>query len=522
MESRSAAIKLVPVDRILIAPDRRQVNGVDSLAESIKQLGLLINPITIRPDFTLIAGGRRLAAVKLLGHTEIRCIVADLDDLKTELAQIDENLRRHELTALEASEQTARRKEIYEAVYPEAAVIALKGGRPRNPEMISGFSRDAALKTGKSQRSVRQEVQIATRIDEKAKQEIRNTPLADNKVELIKLARVEPSKQAAVVKRINSGEASNVAQAQRAVVRDEKRVELRTKAKVATAAAARGVARPALWQVLRGDCRMEMPKLEAGSVRLAFADPPYNQGIDYGDGAAADRLSDADFCLWSLEWMQAAVRLLTPDGSLWVLISDEYADHYGLLLRQAGLNRRAWIKWYETFGVNQAANFNRCSRHLFYCVKDPKHFVFNAEAVSRPSDRQTKYADPRANPDGKLWDNVWQIPRLVGTATERIPDFPTQLPLALLRPIIGCASDPGDLVLDPFNGSGTTGAATIEAGGGRRYVGIDKSATFVELAQLRLTGQLPNADSTATASSSIANRKSKMGNAPPEVPHAAK
>ncbi len=182
--------------------------------------------------------------------------------------------------------------------------------------------------------------------------------------------------------------------------------------------------------------------------------------------------------------MSECARLLTDDGSLWVMINDEYADHFGLLLRETGLIRRSWIKWYETFGVNCTNNFNRCSRHIFYCVKDAKRFVFNVEAVSRPSDRLTRYHDRRADPHGKLWDNVWCIPRLVENSQDRLPDFPTQLPLELLRAIVGCASNPGDLVLDPFSGSGTTGVAAIK--GARRFIGIEKNRHFAALSRQRL------------------------------------
>jgi site-specific DNA-methyltransferase (adenine-specific) len=108
--------------------------------------------------------------------------------------------------------------------------------------------------------------------------------------------------------------------------------------------------------------------------------------------------------------------------------------------------------------------------------------------VNRPSDRQTKYGDSRADPAGKCWDDVWgitpPIPRLVDNHHERIPDFPTQLPLDLLRPIVSAHSDPGDLVLDPFSGSGTTGCACIELG--RRFVGIELSEKFADLSRKRL------------------------------------
>lgn len=231
------------------------------------------------------------------------------------------------------------------------------------------------------------------------------------------------------------------------------------------------------------------PGREEGRPRLIFMDPPYNIGIDYGDGAQADRREDGPYLTEMGHCIAQLKGRLTSDGSLWVLINDEYAAEFGCILKDAGLTIRNWIKWYETFGVNCSNKFNRCSRHLFYCVVDPKRFVFHPEAVSRLSDRQTKYGDARANPEGKLWDDVWPIPRLTGTCDERLPDFPTQLPLALLRPIIACASDPGDLVLDPFCGSATTGVAAIEAG--RRFVGIEKQKRFIDLATLRLKGVSP-------------------------------
>ncbi len=234
--------------------------------------------------------------------------------------------------------------------------------------------------------------------------------------------------------------------------------------------------------IWHGDCLEELPK--APKARLIFADPPYNQGVDYGNGKRADKLSRYDYLSWCRAWIDRCAGSLTPDGSLWVLISDEWADHFGIMLADVGLHRRNWIKWYETFGVNCTRKFNRTSRHLFHYVRDPKNFVFNREAVSRPSDRQAKYGDKRANPAGKVWDDVWQIPRVAGTHGERIKEFPTQLPLALLRPIVGCASDPGDLVLDPFSGSATTGVAAIELG--RRFLGIETSKKYCGLAEERL------------------------------------
>jgi len=270
-------------------------------------------------------------------------------------------------------------------------------------------------------------------------------------------------------------------QAKQQLRREQKRAELKTKAQESK----KVTSAHTTWEIRHADCLETLPTLTE-KARLAFADPPYNIGVDYGDGKAADRLPDDRYMAWVELWLAACRDCLTPDGSLWVLIGDEYAAEYGVALKRLGLTIRSWIKWYETFGVNCTNNFNRCSRHLFYCVRDTKHFVFHTDAVARPSDRQTKYADKRADPGGKLWDNVWQIPRLTGTCQERLPDCPTQLPLALVEPIVLCASDPGDLVIDPFTGSGTTGVAAIRHG--RRFLGIERSERFAKLARLRLKG----------------------------------
>jgi site-specific DNA-methyltransferase (adenine-specific) len=291
-------------------------------------------------------------------------------------------------------------------------------------------------------------------------------------------AKVIQAKAPELLEKVKVGELT-LPQARQELRRQEKRAELQAKATVAAAA-------PTTWEVIAGDCLTVLPTL-SDRPRLIFADPPYNVGVDYGKGARADRLPDYQYLAWVGAWINACHEALAPDGTLWVLINDEYAAEYAVELKRSRFTIRSWVIWYETFGVNCPDRFNRTKRHLFYCVKNPRQFVFHPDAVSRPSDRQTKYADRRAAPGGKILDDVWtDIPRLVGTAAERVPDFPTQLPLALLRRVVACSSDPGDLVLDPFSGSGTTGAACIELD--RRFVGIEWSAVFADLSRLRLRG----------------------------------
>jgi DNA modification methylase len=243
------------------------------------------------------------------------------------------------------------------------------------------------------------------------------------------------------------------------------------------------------WRILTGNCLEVIPILEPGTVRLVFADPPYNQGVDYGPHHD-DGISPEAYLAWCEAWLQASAGVLTADGSLWLLISHEWAWRLVPIALRAGLHLRQWVTWYETFGVNCTRKFNRTSRPLLWFVRNPEKFVFNPEAVRRPSDRRKKYNDKRANPEGKLWDDVWAIPRVAGTHGERIRGFPTQLPIRLLRPIVGCASDPGDLVLDPFSGSGTTGAACIELG--RRYIGLEQSSRWAERSRGRLRSVTPS------------------------------
>ena len=235
-------------------------------------------------------------------------------------------------------------------------------------------------------------------------------------------------------------------------------------------------------EVIHGDCLEVLPTLDH-RPRLIFADPPYNIGVDYGDGASADRLPRDKYRAWLREWIAACARLLTHDGSLWVVMPHEHQAHAFVSMESAGLHWRNTITWYETFGVNCRQKFGRTSRLIHHFTKHPTQFTFHPTAVMVESARQ-RNGDKRANPAGKVMDDVWDIARVAGSHAERIDGFPTQLPLELLRTIVSVASDPGDLVLDPFSGSATTGVAAVEAG--RRFIGIERNAEYVAMSEVRL------------------------------------
>ena len=238
--------------------------------------------------------------------------------------------------------------------------------------------------------------------------------------------------------------------------------------------------------------------------KLIFADPPFNIGYKYD--RYKDELPYEAYVHWTTDWMRACSDALDPAGSFYVAIGDEYAAEVRLAGRQLDLTLRNWIIWHYTFGQSTRRKFARAHAHIFYFVKDPRNFTFDDGAIRMPSDRQLLYNDRRANPKGKLPDDVWTLcrdcarknslaggdaatdiwlmSRVCGTFKEREQWHPCQMPEKLLERIIRTSSNPGDLVFDPFAGSGTTLAAAKRLG--RRYLGTDISRQYVRKANQRL------------------------------------
>ncbi len=238
--------------------------------------------------------------------------------------------------------------------------------------------------------------------------------------------------------------------------------------------------------IITGDCIKEMDNLHCQREKfdLIVVDPPYNQGVDYGGGEKEDNLPHLAYHRWCEEWMDlAAMDLIAGHGSMWIITPWQHSTMFTNFGRRAGLTLRNVIIWHETFGQYAQNNFGSCHRHLLYFTKSLKTFTFNAGAIRIESERQ-KQGDKRANPDGKIPGNVWEIPRLVGNSKERIKEVPTQLPLALVRPIINACTNPNDRVLDPLCGSGTVGVEAVAAL--CDFTGIEKNPDFAKIAEDRI------------------------------------
>ena len=237
-------------------------------------------------------------------------------------------------------------------------------------------------------------------------------------------------------------------------------------------------------KIICGDCIEELGKVSEPFADLIFADPPFNSGYKYDK--YYDKVKKKNYIAWTKEWMTACKQVLKLDGSFYIAIGDDYAANVKVIADELGLTMRNWIIWHYTFGQQMKNKFARSHTHIFYFVNDKNNFTFNDYAVRVPSDRQLTYNDKRANPAGKMPDDVWgNFSRVCGTFKERQGWHPCQMPVDLLKRIIAVSSNPKNCVLDPFSGSGTTAAAAYQLG--RNYAGLDISGNYVKNTRTRLT-----------------------------------
>lgn len=297
----------------------------------------------------------------------------------------------------------------------------------------------------------------------------------------------------------------------------------------------------AINQIHNLDCVKGLAKLEEGSIDLTFADPPFNIGYDYD--VYDDRRAGDEYLDWSKQWIQGVIRALKPSGAFWLAIGDEYAAELKVLCtRELGLRCRSWVVWFYTFGVHCKQKFTRSHAHLFHFVKNPKSFTFNVADVRVPSARQLVYGDKRAAAEGRMPDDTWMTPavlssdtpmfdgfvlrpqdipsrfppnsdtwyfsRVAGTFGERRGWHGCQMPEQLLGRIVRACSNAGEIVLDPFGGSGTTLAVAKKLN--RKYVGFELSKSYATNIETRLNGINPGdplvgAENSAASAPTTAN-----------------
>lgn len=210
----------IPISKISINPGRREADPtyISDLAKSISDVGLL-NPITVDSSHTLIAGLHRLEAAKQLNWEEIECTVCDIDRVRAELAEIDENVIRWNLSSTEVSNLLARRKKLYETLHPET-IARNHHGHVNNhksssdnvsPEpKVKSFVEDTAEKLGVSTRTIERRLWLAEHLAPGAANILREMKKQPSRSEFMKLARLEPDQQAEVAALFASGSIQSV------------------------------------------------------------------------------------------------------------------------------------------------------------------------------------------------------------------------------------------------------------------------------------------------------------------------
>lgn len=251
-----------------------------------------------------------------------------------------------------------------------------------------------------------------------------------------------------------------------------------------------------LGKVIRGDALIKLRELAPGSAQLVIADPPYFQVLAHAwDQQWPDATAYLD---WSLNWLQAAMRVLRADGLLYCFGQVGKREQTFLHLMAAATQRWQFhdlITWDRVVGYRERRDSFTPATELMLVLRKSAKPKFNKSAVREPYAAETiqeylrdkRYQNQAARrrhlAAGKYATNLWRIPSLKGHSQEKC-GHPTQKPLKLIERIVLASSDPGDLVIDPFLGSGTT--AVVAQKHGRCWLGIEMSAAYVKMAKLRI------------------------------------
>ena len=251
-------------------------------------------------------------------------------------------------------------------------------------------------------------------------------------------------------------------------------------------------------RIILGDCIAEMAKLPAKSVDLVFADPPYNLQLGGDllrpDNSKVDAVDDdwdrfasfAEYDRFTRAWLAEAQRVLKDEGALWVIGSYHNIFRVGAALQDLGFWILNDVVWRKTNPMPnfKGTRFTNAHETLIWAAKSrgARRYTFNYDAMKLANDDIQMRSD-------------WSL--ALATGEERIKDsagakaHPTQKPEALLHRVVLATTRPGDVILDPFFGTGTTGSVAKRLG--RRFIGIEQNPGYASLARSRIEAVIPTA-----------------------------
>ncbi|MEP9400144.1 DNA methyltransferase [Mesorhizobium sp. KR2-14] len=254
--------------------------------------------------------------------------------------------------------------------------------------------------------------------------------------------------------------------------------------------APRGVVSAPFQKFINADCIETMQSLPAGSISLVTTSPPYNAGKEYESD-----LSVREYMQFAERWISCIPRLLTPTGALWINVGHimhsnteavPLTYHYYPLLVRHGLRLVQEVVWHARGGLRYGKRFAHRTERWMWFVKNPENYIFNLDDVRDGTLNITD--DPRNSPQGQNPTDYWHYPRVVGGrgASPEKTEHPCQFPVAMVERIIRACSNPGDVVLDPFGGAGSTAVAAFL--NNRSSISVEIDRRYHNIAKSRLDG----------------------------------
>lgn len=292
-------------------------------------------------------------------------------------------------------------------------------------------------------------------------------------------------------------------------------------------------------RIFVGDCRdvlKALPEAQNSKIDLIFADPPFNWNRAYDQWN--DALPEDQYLLFTYDWINECVKALRPGGSLWINIPDDWAAEIVCFLKgrathpmthtaykpAAHMTMQNWCIWHYRFGQNTTQRFINSKVHALWFTKEPtvtSTITWNTREILELSDRAAIYGDARtlSKKDGmpagrRVPMDVWYGQywgRVQGNSKERRNYHDNQLPEAYLERVVNACSNPGDLVLDPFLGSGTTGVLAHALG--RNFVGIEFSPDNARNAAARIAHGPVRLGANKDASTAIFKKRATRSSA---------
>lgn len=239
---------------------------------------------------------------------------------------------------------------------------------------------------------------------------------------------------------------------------------------------------------IHGSALETLKSINDDSINLIFADPPYNIGKDFGEGKS--KMSDEEYIQWCIDWISECYRILSPDGTMYVMSATQYMPHLDIFVSKEYhvLSRIVWT--YDSSGVQSKKYFGSLFEPILMVVKDKNNYTFNAEdiMVEAKTGSKRKLIDYRKTPPQpyntkKVPGNVWDFPRVRYKMAE-YENHPSQKPEALLERVILASSNEEDYVLDPFGGSFTTGAVAVKYN--RKAISLDINKEYFKIGLRRM------------------------------------